>query len=147
MPTTINDYIKKCQFVASEMLNEQERIVLANETEIVNLNKNQFTDGLGSDNKQLFTPLRSFDGIYKEGYKKQGLYDFYEKGIFIKGMFVIVLPNKTELIIDSSGKGDGEKKLFINSYTNLFGLDNYYENILNYDLIYPELMKFIKRYL
>ena len=53
MPTTINDYIKKCKFVASEMLNEQERILLANEVRIVSLNVDAMQDGIGSDGKIL----------------------------------------------------------------------------------------------
>jgi len=52
--TTINDYIKKCELVAREMLNEQERIVLANEDKIISLNVDTFQDGYGSDgNKKI----------------------------------------------------------------------------------------------
>lgn len=144
---TISDYINKCDFVINTLLDEQERIIYANESVIVNLNKNQFTDGLGSDNRELFTPLRGYDGIYSPNYKKQGLYDFYETGVFIKGLFVTVLPSKTQFTIDSTGKGSGEKSLFITSYTNLFGLDNFYSNIVNNDVIYPQIMIYIKKYL
>ena len=49
MPTTINDYIKKCELVNRQILDEQERIVLANENRIVSLNVDAMQDGLGSD--------------------------------------------------------------------------------------------------
>ena len=47
MSVTISDYIKKCELVAREILNEQEKIVLANENRIVSLNVDAFQDGLG----------------------------------------------------------------------------------------------------
>jgi len=144
---TIKEKIRACDYVINNMLSEQARIVKRNEDKIIRLNINQFIDGYGSDNKPLFNTQRQFDGIYKEGYKKQGLYDFFETGVFIKNMYVYLQPNNTTLFIDSSGKGTGEKSLFITGYTNLFGLDNYSEHILNYEIILPELIKWIKKYL
>jgi len=67
MSITIKDYIKNCKFVLSNILDEQERIVLANENIIVNINKNQFTDGYGSDNKDLNNIIKEYTGFYKSG--------------------------------------------------------------------------------
>jgi len=53
MSVTISDYIKKYKFVNAEMLNEQERIVLANEDKIISLNVDAFQEGVGSDGKLL----------------------------------------------------------------------------------------------
>lgn len=149
MPTTINDYIKKCQFVASEMLNEQERIVLANENKIVSLNVDAFQDGFGSDGKDLQNSNEKYTGIYKNvpGQKKSGLYDFFETGAFLSNMQIDLHPNLTKFDIFSTGTGSGDKALFFKGYNNLFGLNKDNSEIVNYEIVYPELMKFIKKYL
>jgi len=149
MPTTINDYIKKCKFVASEMLNEQEKIVLANEDKIINLNVDAMQDGIGSDGKDLFNTNEKYTGIYKNiaGQKKSGLYNFLETGVFLGNMQVDLQPNLTKFDIFSTGTGSGDKALFFSGYTNLFGLDKENTEIVNYEIILPELMIFIKKYL
>jgi len=144
---TINDKIKACDYVIANMLSEQARIIKRNEKNIINLNKGQFIDGFGSDNKPLFNVLRQYTGVYRQGYKKQGLYNFFETGTFLNNMYVYLEPNKTTLLIDSSGKGSGEKSLFFAGYNNLFGLDKESERILNYEIILPELTQWIKKYL
>ena len=144
---TIQDKINSCDYVIANMLSEQARIVKRNEDKIIALNKMQFIDGFGSDDKLLFNALRQYKGYYSKGYKKQGLYDFFETGVFLRNMYVYLQPDNETLFIDSSGKGSGEKALFFNSYTNLFGLDNESERILNYEIILPELTAWIKKYL
>ncbi len=144
---TIEDKIKACDYVIANMLSEQARIVKKNENKIIALNKMQFIDGFGSDDKLLFNVLRQYKGYYSEGYKKQGLYDFFETGSFQRNMYIFLKPDNETLFIDSSGKGSGEKALFFNSYTNLFGLDTESERILNYEIIYPELKQWIFKYL
>jgi hypothetical protein len=143
----IQDKIKACDYVIANMLSEQKRIIYKNEDVILRLNKLQFIDGYGSDDKNLFNAQRQYSGIYKQGYKKQGLYDFFETGTFQKNMYIFMAPNNQTLFIDSSGKGSGEKSLFFAGYTNLFGLNSKSEHILNYDIILPELLKWIKKYL
>ena len=152
--TTINDYIKKAKFVASEMLNEQERIVLANENEIISLNVDTFQDGYGSDGNILKNSNERFKGIYSlssqllDPKKVAGTpYNFFETGAFLSNMQIDLQPNLTKFDIFSTGTGSGDKALFFKGYNNLFGLTNENEKIVNYDIIYPELMKFIKRYL
>jgi len=51
--STIQDKIKACDYVIANMLSEQARIIRRNEDKIINLNKNQFTDGYGSNDKDL----------------------------------------------------------------------------------------------
>jgi len=53
----------------------------------------------------------------------------------------------TKLNIFSTGEGSGLKKSFFSGYSNLYGLDTEDTNKLNYEIIYPELMAFIKTYL
>lgn len=144
---TIQDKIKACDYVIANMLSEQARIIKRNEKKIIRLNVNQFIDGYGSNDKDLFNTQRQYSGIYSPGYKKQGLYDFYQTGVFIRGLYVYIQPNNTSILIDSTGKGSGEKSLFFAGYTNLFGLDSKSEYILNYEIIYPELLQWIKKYL
>lgn len=149
MSTTINDYIKKCQFVNAQILNEQERIVLANENRIINLNVDAFQDGLGSDGKDLLNSNEKYTGIYKNvpGQTKSGLYNFFETGAFLSNMQVDLQPNLTKFDIFSTGTGSGDKALFFSGYNNLFGLNKNNSDIVNYDIIYPQLMKFIKKHL
>jgi len=153
--TTINDYIKKCQFVASEMLNEQERIVLANEDKIISLNVDTFQDGYGSDGQLLKNSNdRIFKGVYSlstqltNPKKVAGMpYNFFETGAFLSNMQIDLQPNLTKFDIFSTGTGSGDKALFFSGYSNLFGLNQNNTEIVNYEIILPELMKFIKRYL
>jgi len=152
--TTINDYIKKAKFVASEMLNEQERIVLANEDKIISLNVDDFQDGYGSDGKVLKNSNERFKGVYSlstqllDPKKVAGTpYNLFKTGAFLSNMQIDLQPNLTKFDIFSTGTGSGDKSLFFSGYNNLFGLNQNNEEIVNYQIIYPELMKFIKRYL
>lgn len=145
--STIQEKIKACDYVIANMLSEQARIVKRNEKKIIRLNINQFIDGYGSDDKSLFNARPEYDGVYAPDYKKSGLYDFFETGAFIRNMYIYLEPDNTTLFIDSSGKGSGEKSLFFAGYTNLFGLDSKSEEILNYQIILPELLQWIKKYI
>jgi len=152
--TTINDYIKKCQFVAAEILNEQEKIVLSNEDKIISLNVDAFQDGIGSNDQVLNNSNSRFKGVYSlstqllDPRKVAGTpYNFFETGAFLSNMQIDLQPNLTKFDIFSTGTGSGDKALFFKGYNNLFGLNKNNSDIVNYDIIYPELMKFIKRYL
>jgi len=154
MPVTIKDYINSCKFVNAEMLNEQERIVLANETRILRLNVDSFQDGIGSDGNLLKNKSSVFKGIYTlstqlaNPEKTAGTpYTFFETGDFLRGLQLDLQPNLTKFDIFSTGTGSGDKSIFFAGYTNLFGLTEDNEKIVNYEIILPELMKFIKRYL
>lgn len=155
MPTTINDYIKKCQFLAREILDEQERIVLNNENRIISLNVDAFQDSMGSDGNIL---KHSNEKVFKGTYtlatqllnpkKVAGTpYNFMETGAFLSNLQIDLQPNLTKFDIFSTGTGSGEKALFFKGYNNLFGLNKDNAYIVNYDIVYPELMQFIKKYL
>ena len=155
MPITINDYINKCKFVNAEMLNEQERILLANEYKIISLNVDSFQDGIGSDgqllknsNEKVFKGVYSLSTQLLNPKKVAGTtYNFLETGAFLSNMQIDLQPNLTKFDIFSTGTGSGEKSIFFAGYSNLFGLDKSNQEIVNNDIILPELMKFIKRYL
>lgn len=159
MPTTINDYIKKCELVAREILNEQERIVLANENRIVSLNVDDMRKGKGSDENPLKNDVvkngrNIFTGVYSlstqllDPKKVAGTpYNFFETGAFLSNMQIDLQPNLVKFDIFSTGTGSGEKALFFSGYKNLFGLNKDNAYIVNYSIVYPELMQFIKKYL
>lgn len=160
MPTTINDYIKKCELVARQILDEQEKIVLANENRIISLNVDAFQDGLGSDGNVLKNSNPHYSGRYTLATqliaqekkplmpKRAGeLYNFVWDGTFISNTQIDLQPNLTKFDIFSTGTGSGDKALFFSGYKNLFGLNKDNAYIVNYDIVYPELMKFIKKYL
>ena len=152
--TTIRDYIKKAEFVASELLNEQERIILANEDKIISLNVDAFQSGIGSDDKQLKNNNPIFKGVYSLSTQLTNPrkiagnpYNFFETGAFLSNMHINMQPSLTKFDIFSTGTGSGEKSIFFAGYNNLFGLNKSDSYIVNYNIIYPDLMKFIKKYL
>lgn len=151
---TINDKIKACDYVLANILDEQERIIYQNEDKIIRMNTSQFEQGKGSDDKELFNKNPLFDGIYSlstalsDNRKIAGdLYNFYNTGNFLRGLQVDVLPSLTKISIFSTGTGSGDKSIFFAGYTNLYGLDQKNNKILQYQIILPELTKWIKNYL
>ncbi len=136
------------------MLNEQERIVLANETRILRLNVDAFQDGIGSDGNVLNNKSNVFKGVYSlstqliHPEKIAGTpYTFFETGDFLRGLQLDLQPSLTKFDIFSTGTGSGDKALFFSGYKNLFGLTKSNTEIVNYEIILPELMVFIKKYL
>lgn len=151
---TIRDYIKKCEFVASKILDEQERIILANESQIISLNVDALQSGKGSDGKVLKNSNTIFKGVYtlatqlsNERKIVGNPYDFLETGAFLGNFQIEMQSNLTKFDIFSTGTGSGDKSVFFAGYTNLYGLNKENTDIVNYQIIYPQLMKFIKRYL
>lgn len=156
MSITVNDYLKKAIFVRDNILNVTEDIVYKNEAAIIRMNTSQFENGLGSDDATLKNSNDKYTGRYSfytsllTPSKQAGeLYDFNMTGAFLSGMEVNVLPDVTKLYIDSTGTGraNSDKAAFFKGYNNLFGLNKNNTLILNLEIIYPELMDFIKKYL
>lgn len=154
MSVTVSDYIKKCELVNRQILDEQARIVLANENRIVSLNVDAFQDGLGSDGRILDNSNTKYGGVYTLGTqllnpkKVAGTpYDLFETGAFLSNMQINIQPSLTKFDIFSTGTGSGDKASFFKGYNNLFGLNKNNSDIVNYDIIYPELMIYIKKYL
>lgn len=141
MPIRVKQKIRKLEAIKNNLKSEGVKVIRKHEREIIQLNKNQMIDGYGSDNKDLFNVRPEFDGIYAPGYKKSGLYDFWETGTFIRGLFVRISANG--IFVDSTGKGSGEKLLFFNSYVNLFGLNDDSMKKLR-AIIAPELKAYLK---
>jgi len=152
--TTIKDKINACNYVLANMLDEQERIIYKNENKIIALNVAQFESGQGSDDKLLKNSNPLFDGVYSlstqllDNRKTAGsLYNFFETGNFLNGLQINVQPNLVKFDIFSTGTGSGKKNLFFAGYTNLYGLNAENNYRLNYEIILPELLTWIKKYL
>ena len=151
---TIRDYIDKCNFVINTLLDEQEKVIYKNENEIIRLNTSQFESGNGNDDNQLKHNSPIFKGVYSlstqlaNPKKVAGsLYDFYDTGSFLSGLQIEVDGSLTRFSIFSTGTGAGDKKLFFDNYRNLFGLNTENTRKLNLEILQPELMNYIKRYL
>lgn len=149
---TIKDYINKAKQVTASLLDEQERIVLANENKIISLNVDSFQEGQGSDGKTLNNTNNIFKGTYTlatqliNPSKRAGyLYDFQDTNNFINGLQINMQPSLTKFDIFSTGTGSGDKASFFSGYTNLFGLNKKNSDIVNYEIVYPDLMKFINK--
>lgn len=152
---TITEYIKNVELVQSRILDETERIIMSNEDEIINLNIIKIEEGQGSDNQLLkHNKPDIFSGKYRPYTESKypekitgTLYTFRLTDDFISNFQIELSPDLTKLNIFSTGEGSGLKNSFFSGYTNLYGLDDEDSNKLNYEIIYPELMAFIKTYL
>jgi hypothetical protein len=141
MANRIKEKIRKLEMLRDNLDKEANVIISKHKKDIVRLNINQMIDGYGNDNADLFNKQKRYKGIYALGYGKTGLYDFFETGAFIQGLFAEVSNNG--IIIDSKGKGTGDKLFFFNEYTNLFGLNDDSMKKLR-DIILPELRAYLK---
>jgi len=149
---TIKDKINACNYLINNLLEEQERIIYKNEAKIISLNTSQFDAGTGNDGKELFNSNPLYDGVYSlstallDSRKTAGqLYDFNNTGNFLRGLEIEVRPNLVEMDIFSTGTGSGDKSIFFAGYTNLFGLNRDNNHILQYEIILPELLIWIKK--
>ncbi len=143
MGTAIRNKIKRLSYIRDNVKKELNVVLQNHDADIVRLNYLQMIDGYGSDGKNLFNTQRQYQGMYRPGYKKQGLYDFFVTGQFKRGLFATV---KDGLItVDSTGKGTGEKSLFFAGYTNLFGLNDDSERKLR-RIIQQDIQNFINKY-
>ncbi len=151
---TISEYLKKAKFVQQNLLDESEKIVLKNEDKIIDLNVDQIQSGEGSDGKDLNNTNSKFKGYYTlatqmiNPEKTAGsLYTFFDTGNFLGNFNTQISNDLTKVDIFSTGTGAGEKSEFFRGYTNLFGLNPKNERDFNYNILLPELQKYIKKYL
>ena len=145
------EYLTKLRSVRDRIQDETESIIYKKENEIIRLNTQQIDDFIGSDGSVLKNSDIKFKGTYTlataliNPEKKAGnRYNFLETGDFFKGFFVDVSSDLTKVTINSTGTGFGDKADFFKGYKNIFGLTKENQLKLNYDIILPELQKFIK---
>jgi len=145
------DYINKLQSVRDKLQDETERIIYKNEDKIIQLNTKQIDDFIGFDGKELVNTDSRYKGVYTlstqliNPLKVAGSpYTFNDTGDLFRGFYVEVSSDLTKVFINSTGTGTGQKADFFRGYKTFFGLTNQNQHILNYDIILPELNKFIK---
>jgi hypothetical protein len=151
--TSPYDLMVKLQEVKNSLLDEVEKIVYRNENKIIKLNTSQIDQHIGFDGKTLENTNSLFSGFYRQnnftdsgGFHQAGeKYDFTDTGDFFRGFNIEVLPNLTQIEINSTGTGSGDKASFFRGYYNIFGLTTQNQYILNYEIILPELQKFVKQ--
>lgn len=150
--TTVRDYLKKVKTAQSNILDEQEKSVVKNENKIIQMNTAQISEGMGADDKILKNRSNVYKGVYTlstqmiNPNKQAGdLYTFYETGNFFSGFEANITSDLNHVNIFSTGTGTSEKAMFFNGYTNLFGLNKNNEYKLNYEIILPDLLKFLNQ--
>jgi hypothetical protein len=151
---TISEYLKNAKFVQQNLLVESEKIVLKNEDKLIDLNVDQMQSGEGNDGKELNNTDSKFKGYYTlatqliNPEKTAGsLYTFFDTGNFLDNFNIQISNDLTKVDIFSTGTGSGQKSEFFRGYTNLFGLNPKNETDFNYNILLPELQKYIKKYL
>ena len=157
---TVKDYLKKVREAQNKVLDQVEKIIYDNEFEIVQMNTNQIANFIGTDGALLQSTSKIFSGRYTLATQliasTQNLlapkiagdnYNFLATGDFFNGFSISLNGSKDKLEIINTGTGTGDKKLFFDSYPKLLGLTKENAYKLNYDIIKPELDKFLKNVL
>jgi hypothetical protein len=151
---TINDYLRKAIECRDLLQDETVRIIERNEDEIIKLNIDNIEQGEGSDGKLLKNSNPIFQGTYKlstqlinQNKRAGDLYNFFDSGDFLGNFKVDVSSDLTKVFIYSTGTGSGQKADFFKGYNNLFGLDILGQKKLNYEIIKPQLLTFINKYI
>ena len=143
MATTVRDYIDKAKRVQSQIGNEIDDIVRSYEDEILDLNREDqmFKKRININGSAFGSYVKTYKGIAKGYPKLEGAaYNLFKTGALYEGFNLLSKGNENKIIIDNS---DSKKDI----YKDLIGLTKENKDVLNYEIIYPELMKFIKQYL
>ena len=156
----IKQFKKKLEQLRARIPKEVERIIYANEQEILSMNIQNIDDHIGSDGRVLKNTNKRYSGRYTLLTqmiastqntvlpKTAGdLYNWRWNGAFMSGFKHKVLRGGYDIEIYSTEEGTGDKKAFFDGYKNLYGLTNEDKKVLNEEIIKPELEKFIKRHL
>jgi hypothetical protein len=147
MATTVSDYLEKVIRVQSQIGNEVDDIVRSKEEEILNLNREDqlFNKGIDTNGLLLGQYARTLNGTTRGYPKKQGEpFNFYDTGSLFSNFNLLSNSNDNKVVIENS---DSKVGLLTKQYGDFVGLTEENQYKLNYEIIYPELMAFIKQYL
>ena len=155
----IREYIAKAKIVQNSVKGYVDDIAIMKEDEIINLNIIQMQSGYGTDDRRLQYQLKDYGGNYTQGTVSQSLknpsilpkstgkpYNFGWTGDFLAN-FKVKITKENKLEVYSTGTGSGTKSTLLTKTPNMYGLNAQDTAKLNYEIIYPELMKFIKQYI
>lgn len=147
MAGTVSDYMERLIRVQSQLGNEVDDIINAKEEEILDLNREDqlFNKGIDTDGLLLGKYSNTFQGNTR-GYPKNAgdPFNFYATGSLFSNFSLLSQGNENKVVISNS---DSKVSLLTNQYGNFIGLTEENKYKLNYEIIYPELMAFIKTYL
>ena len=156
---TVREYIAKAKTVQNSVKGYVDDIALMKEDEIINLNIVQMQKGLGSNDQRLQYPFEDYSGKYTprtvaESLKKPtvlpksvgAFYNFGATGDFLSN-FKVRIAKENKLEVYSTGTGSGNKSILLTRTQYMYGLNAEDTRKLNYEIIYPELMKFIKQFI
>lgn len=147
MAGTVSDYMERLIRVQSQIGNEVDDIINSKEEEILNLNREDQLFDKGIDvNGSLLGKYRNTLSGSTRGYPKSAgdPFNFYDTGSLFSGFSLLSEGNANKVVINNS---DSKVSLLTNKYGDFIGLTEENKNKLNYEIIYPELMLFIKKYL
>lgn len=150
--TTTTKYLQQLNYLKNNLVPETSKIVYANEVEIIALNTE---DQLHDKGVNIFGgALGNYANNYKaksnsllKGYPKTigKRYNFLDTGRLYNDMELRV--EGTKLIIYNTDTGNKLGHLLELTGAPFIGLTKENEQVLNYDIIYPELMDFINKYI
>ena len=147
MAGTVSDYMERLIRVQSQIGNEVDDIINAKEEEILDLNREDqlFDKGVDTDGLLLGKYKNTWQGNTRGYPKKAGdPFNFYATGSLFNNFSLSSQGNSNKVIISNS---DSKVSQLTTQYGNFVGLTEENKYKLNYEIIYPELMAFIKTYL
>ena len=156
---TVIEYMNRAKAMQTSVKGYVDDIAIMKEDEIINLNVTQMQSGLGSNDQRLQYPFEDFSGKYTprtvaESLKRPtvlpksvgAFYNFGASGDFLAN-FKIRITKENKLEVYSTGVGTGNKNILLTKTQYMYGLNAEDTRKLNYEIIYPELMKFIKQFI
>jgi hypothetical protein len=147
MAGTVSDYMERLIRVQSQLGNEVDDIIISKEEQILNLNREDQLFNKGIDiNGSLLGKYRNTLNGSGRGYPKTAgdPFNFYDTGSLFGNFSLLSEGNANKVVINNS---DSKVNLLTTKYGDFIGLTEENKHRLNYEIIYPELMAFIKQYL
>ena len=156
---TVREYMNRAKAMQTSVKGYVDDIAIMKEDEIINLNVTQMQSGLGTNDQRLQYPFEDFSGKYTpravaESLKRPtvlpksvgAFYNFGASGDFLAN-FKVRITKENKLEVYSTGVGTGNKNILLTKTQYMYGLNAEDTRKLNYEIIYPELMKFIKQFI
>ncbi len=138
---TVKDLLNKLKGVNVSSLTAT--VIKENEKEIISVNQQELSQGRNFIGQIVGLYSKRTESLSKDSNprrpKKAGQpYNFEDTGELFDRMFIIY--RNTKLIINSRGKGDSDKTLFVDG-NDLLGFNDVSQNIINQEIIKPALQK------
>lgn len=143
---TASTYLENLIMVRDNLPDEVAKIIYKNEIEIIDLNREDqlFNKGIAVDGSILGLYSHNYQGSGR-GFPKQknSKYNFFNTGELFNSFDIIA--NGYELEIRNN---DSKVGLLLTAVDSEFiGLTSENQKKLNYDIIYPEILEYVNKYL